>query len=68
MLKAATRAGEISFDLTKTIANFQTHAVDEIARRHPLSRFRLDFEHTQRRSLAALHDQLIFLCNDHLAI
>ena len=55
MLKAATRAGEISFDLTKTIANFQTHTIDEIACCHSFARFRLDLEHTQRGLLATLH-------------
>src|SRR5215217_5793677 len=67
MLKAATRAGEISFDLTKTIANFQMHAVDEIARRHSLSRFRLDFEQSQRSLISTAHYEFVSLCNNDLA-
>src|SRR5262245_21366252 len=68
MLKAATRAGEISFDLTKTVANFQPHAVDEITRRHSLARFRLHLEHAHRCLLATLHYELILLRHDQLAI
>ena len=55
ILKAARRAGEISLRLAKAIANFQVHAVDEIARCHSLPRFGLDLKHAQRGLLATLH-------------
>jgi hypothetical protein len=67
-LKATRRAGEISFGLAKAIANFQVHAVDEIARCHSLARFRLNLEHAQGGSLATLHDEFILLGHDYLAI
>ena len=68
MLKAATRAGEISFDgLAKALANFQMHAVEKVARRKPLASLRLDFNQTQRGLIAATHDQIVSMCNDHFA-
>src|SRR5688572_17444763 len=63
---AARRAGETSFCLAKTIANLYVYAVHEVADTHPLSRFRLHFEQTQRSVLAAVYNQIAVLNMNHL--
>ena len=45
---AARRARLACLCFAKTIANLHVHAIDEVARREPLSCFRLDFKQPQR--------------------
>src|SRR6185503_4129409 len=66
ILNAVRRAGEI-FDLTKAIANFRMHPVDEVARRDSFARFRLDLDHAQGSLIATAQDQFVSLRNNDLA-
>src|SRR6476646_3853756 len=65
--KAARRAGETCLLFAKTIANLYVHAVNEVARREPLARFRLNPEQSQRRTTTALNDQLASMCGRNFA-
>src|SRR5690348_6521768 len=62
---ATRRAGETCLLFAKTIANLHVHAVDEVARRESLARFRLNLEQPQRRSSATLNDELAAVCGSN---